>query len=160
MMLRFEPLKMKNPSRTTWFVLGTLVAVGTGVTIFFSTRKAAAASAGKKAFTVSADCSQVTIVDESAAKGAATAAALAVRPSPSAPALQAAKDALRVAIPQCDWTNPPANRRFTMNGQSTTWAEIEQVLAGKTVGELTSLVAATSQGPLLPAWVYWLLGAR
>lgn len=56
-------------------VAGAVVTVGGAVFLF--TRDAAAASAGRKAFKVSADCTSVEIVDEEAAKEALVAGATA-----------------------------------------------------------------------------------
>jgi len=151
-----------NPSRTTWVTLGVLAAVGIGVVAFFSTRKAAAASAGAVAFQVNADCSTIAVVDEAAAKGAATAAALVVRPLPGDDALDAATQLLAIAVPQCDWLFVPDDRTFVHRGSRYTWAEVRGLLEGKTVGELTDMVGAgpafVSSG--VPLLVQWLLTSR
>lgn len=147
-----------NPSRTTWLTLGILTTIGIGTAAFFLSGKAAAATAATQAFQISADCSTITIVDEAAAKGAATAAALVVRPLPSDPALEAAIEALAIAMPQCDWNEIPDDRTFVHRGTRYTWAQLSALLEGKTVGDLTGLVGAgpgfvSSGVPLLLQWL-------
>jgi hypothetical protein len=150
-----------NPSTATWVILGSVLAVGVGVLVFFSTRKAAAASSGASAFSISGDCQTITVRSESDARTAGTAAALAVRPALSDPALGALKQALAIVIPGCDWTNPPADRAFVMGADRIEWSQIETILAGKTVGDLTQLMGVpepgfevpTPAGASLPGWL-------
>lgn len=162
----FHPDEPKpNPTAATWVILGSVLAVGIGVLVFFSTRKAAAASSGASAFAVSADCSTITVKSEADARAAGTAAALAVRPSLSDSALGALKKALTIVIPSCEWSRPPGDRAFVLGADRIRWSEIESILAGKTVGDLTQMVGTpepgfalpTPTGATLPPWLLTLL---
>lgn len=155
--LTYQPRTLiENPSRATWWVIGIATATVIGAVVFFKTRKAAAATAGAKAFSASGDCNTITVVDESAARAAAAAAAIAVHPSPGDSALEAAKAALRIVVPSCDWSTPPPGRRFVFGSESTTWSQIESMLAGKTVAEITQLVGGYDDAQA-PSFIIWLL---
>ncbi len=154
-----DALRESNPSRTTWLVLGTLAAVGIGSGVFFATRRAAAASAAKKAFSVSSDCMTITVTNETEVRNAATAAALVVHPLPSDAALPAALQMLQLVLPECDWASPPPDRTFVHGGSRYTWDQIEDLLEGRSVGELTELVGqgggviVTQPIPRLISWL-------
>jgi hypothetical protein len=151
---------IENPwSTTTKVLVGAAVVVGIGGVVFFSTRRAAAAKGAAQAFTVSPDCMTITVVDDQAAKGAATAAALAVRPGPDEPAIDAIRQIFAVLLPQCDWANVPPDRSIVHGTVRWTWSQLEASLAGKTVSELRSFVGA---GPAfvatpIPRLVDWML---
>lgn len=153
--------RLLNPlSRRTKIVLGVVTALGIGTAIFFSTRRAAAASSAQTAFTVSADCMQITVLDESAARSAAAAAALVVRPSPNDNALEVAIAALEVALPQCDWREVPADRTFIHGGSRYRWSQIEELLADRTLAELSQFASAgpafvASPVPRLLSWLIY-----
>ena len=155
-----QTLRRANPLSTrSKVVLGSALAIGIGATIFFKTRRAAAASQGAKAFTVSDDCKTITVIDEAAARTAAIAASLVVRPSPGDPAIEAARDVLVVVFPACGWTTIPSDLQFVHGGHTYSWAEITAAIGDRTVGELTQLVGATPalNAGELPRLLQWML---
>lgn len=156
-----QTLRRANPSTATKVLIGTAIALGIGTTIFFKTRRAAAASQGAKAFEVSDDCMTIKVVDESAAKAAALAASLVVRPKPSDPALGAVRNLMVVVFPECGWTTIPNDLTFIHGFNSYTWLELSNRIGDRTVGELTQLVGAdpTITSSELPRLVQWLLSA-
>lgn len=156
-----NPFRSWNPVSTrTKVILLSSVVIGVGVTVFLSTRRAAAASQAAVAFSVSPDCMRIEIKDEGLAKGAAAAAAIVVHPSPGDPALNAAREVLSVVLPQCDWmVEIPPDRTFVHGSSSYTWAQIEALLGSRTVGELSDLVGSQNQlvASPVPRLFSWLL---
>lgn len=154
-----DAVRASNPSRTTWVILGTLAAVGIGSGVFLATRRAVAANA-KYGFSVSPDCMTITVIDEKIVRSTATGAALLVHPLPSDPALDTALQMLKLVLPQCDWSDPPPERTFVHAGSRYTWDQIEDLLEGRSVGDLTELVgqgAGVVVTQPIPRLISWLL---
>ncbi len=107
-------------------IAGAVLTVGAGV--FFFTRPAAAAAAGRKAFKVDAKCENVEIVDEEAAKEALTAAAMVHFQGLSQKAIDLIVLALGQAMPQC-----PINDYLKITG-------IPGVPFGITIGQIRAIV--------------------
>jgi len=158
-----NPSLLLNPSRPTKIVLGIGLAIIVGGVIYFGTRKAAAAKAAAKAFEVSPGCDTIEVIDDVEAKNSVIAAALAVRPGPSEPAVVAASQILAVLFPSCEWSTIPDDREFIHGGTSYTWGSVKLLLVGKSVSEVTSMVSGMQAGIVhspIPNLFAWILGGR
>lgn len=119
--------------KTSNLIIGVMAVGLVGAGVFFFTREAAAGSKAAKAFSVSADCNTIRILDEQLAQEAATAAAISLAPSGDSSALTVVKEALAIMLPQCSWDDPPATRAFVDKaGNSTSWAMIEDFIGSET----------------------------
>lgn len=132
-------------------VAGAVVTVGGAVFLF--TRDAAAASAGRKGFKVSADCTSVEVVDEDAAKEALIAGATANFHGMDQKAIDLIILALGVAIRD---SHCPVNDYMRVSGipgvpLPMTIGQIRAIVGDRTLEEVQEL-AAKGELPGVPGF--------
>lgn len=120
-------------------VVGAVVTVGGAVFIF--SREAVAKEAGKKAFRVNAECTEVEVIDEEAAKQALVAAATLHFRGMDQHAIDLIVRALGQAIPQC-----PINDYMKISGIpgvpfGVTVGQVRAIVGDKTLEEVQDLAA-------------------
>ena len=91
--------------KTSSMIVGLTAAAFVGAAVFLATRPAAAKAAAEDAFTVSADCSTITISDMEKANSAAKSIGLIVKPTPDSDALETLKASLEHYMRRA--TQPP-----------------------------------------------------
>lgn len=126
----------------TWQLLvGGVLVAGVGAAVFFATRRAAAADAGKRAFRVDAGCTKVETLDVDAAKAAVNAAALAEFRSKDERAIDFFARVVKIVI-GCTPNDATMFVGVPGVGGGLSWGSLRSMVGDKTVAEIGTEIAA------------------
>jgi len=120
--------------KTLGYIIGGMALAGVGAVVFLASRKAVAASKAAEGFEVTPDCSRIKLVDQEAAKSAATDGLLAAYKGMDEPASDLLVRLLGVLFPQCTITG---NIVLEVPGYpAMTISAIRLLLYGQSVGDV------------------------
>lgn len=117
-------------------ILGTIAAVGIGLTVFLGTRTASAQDNARKGFNITPDCSTITLIDPEAAKAAVIDAGTIGLRGMDEPASDLAKRIFATMFPGCELGITTV---FVVGDQKIQWGMVAIAIAGKTVGEVIDM---------------------